>query len=96
MTVQETFDEFIRSRLREGCSEKTIESYKNLTYPLRSYLGPIFEMENLQQGMIDDFIDSLYDRKKLARSHSGLLYPERKDFPAVVSAGHGICFMTLH
>lgn len=68
MTVQEAFDKFIRSRLREGCSEKTIESYKNLTYPLRSYLGPIFEMENLQQGMIDDFIDSLYDRKKLSHS----------------------------
>ena len=68
MTVQEAFDKFIRSRLREGCSEKTIESYNNLTYPLRSYLGPIFEMENLQQGMIDDFIDSLYDRKKLSRS----------------------------
>ena len=68
MTVQEAFDKFIRSRLREGCSEKTIESYKNLTYPLRSYLGPIFEMENLRQGMIDDFIDSLYDRKNLSRS----------------------------
>ena len=68
MTVQEAFDKFIRSRLREGCSEKTIESYNNLTYPLRSYLGPIFEMENLRQGMIDDFIGSLYDRKNLSRS----------------------------
>ena len=67
MTVQEAFDKFIRSRLREGCSEKTIESYNNLTYPLRSYLGPIFEMENLRQGMIDDFIDSLYNRKNLSR-----------------------------
>ena len=57
MTVQEAFDKFIRSRLREGRSEKTIESYTNLTYPLRSYLGPDFELENLRQEMIEDFID---------------------------------------
>ena len=67
MTVQEAFDKFIRSRIREGCSDKTLESYKNLTYPLRSYLGSAFDLENLRQEMIDDFIDSLYDRKKLSR-----------------------------
>lgn len=68
MTVQEAFDKFICSRIREGCSDKTLESYKNLTYPLRSFLGPAFELENLRQEMIEEFIDSLYARANLSRN----------------------------
>ena len=67
MTVQEAFNNFIHSKLLDGCSEITIKDYTNLTYPLRSYLGPDFELENLRQEMIEAFIGSLYERKELAR-----------------------------
>ena len=83
MTVQNVFDNFITSRYTKGCSDKTLDSYINLTRPFLSFLGSDFDIENLAQEHIQNFINHLFSLErqgKLSRASSGSYIRNAKIF----------------
>lgn len=83
MTLQEAFDSFITSRYIKGCADKTLDSYKNLIHPFLLYLGTDFDMDNLTQEHIKNFMNHLFSlerQSKLSRSSSGSYIRNAKIF----------------
>ena len=83
MTIQEAFDSFISSRYIKGCVDKTLDSYANLIRPFLVYLGPDFDMGNMTQEHIKNFMNHLFflERQgKLSRASSGSYIRNAKIF----------------
>ena len=62
MTVLDAFKRFLRSRQVKGLSDKTMESYRNLTAPFLSFIGDDTAMEEISPDDLEDFLDNLYGR----------------------------------
>ena len=67
MTVQETFDNFIMSRMLSDLSSKTITDYRMFIVPLVRFLGSGRLIESVSQYDIENYIYSLMQRP-LARA----------------------------
>lgn len=64
MTLNEAVNNFITSRYINGCLDKTLNSYTNLLHPFLAFLGADFDMENLTQNHIRNYMNYLFFRER--------------------------------
>lgn len=62
MTVQQAFENFIRSRKLSGCTEKTIECYKSFCKPFIAFVGADSDISSLNHHLYNAYIETLYER----------------------------------
>ena len=62
MNLNAVFDSFLLSKRLQGCSEKTIECYKQVVHPFVQYLGDI-DITELTRSKYNGYINLLVSRK---------------------------------
>jgi len=62
LTIQDAFKRFLRSRQIKGLSDRTLDSYHNLTAPFLSFIGHDTAMEEITPDDLEDFMDHLFGR----------------------------------
>lgn len=62
MTIQESFDNFIMSRLLSGLSDKSIRNYRGFVYPFICFMGADVPVKGIKQADIDKYISSVIMR----------------------------------
>ena len=63
MILDAAFNNFIFAKQLQGCSEKTLNCYRQVIYPLVSFIGTDFILEELTREKYNEYISVLVSRK---------------------------------
>lgn len=63
MTLDAAFNNFIFAKQLQGCSEKTLNCYRQVIYPLVSFVGSDVLLEELNREKYNEYISVLVSRK---------------------------------